>query len=195
MLVKDSVLGVNHFAIVKNELISGAMPWFYVDHTAIKAEGTLNNFSFNNTMFDVDIPGCNNMTPLVTLCYTALCASLDTMGYQLKELLRIRANLYTRNHEAMIHHPHVDDTRPYNVGILYVTTNNNSPTLLYKERYDHKTDTNTIETINNRKFTIEHVVDSIENRFVMFNGDVFHSSTRPTCEDVRININYNFTLI
>ena len=39
----------------------------------------------------------------------------------------------------------------------------------------------------------DHFVDSVANRFLMFRGDVFHSSTVPTHEAVRINTNYNFT--
>jgi hypothetical protein len=53
---------------------------------------------------------------------------------------------------------------------------------------------NDINGIEGRTFTIRDVVHSMENRFVMFEGNRYHSSTRPTREDIRININYNFTI-
>ena len=192
--LEDNVLEANQFGELKTRLTSGTFPWYFVKDTALSTDGQLeNNFSFNNTVFDIDSPysACEYHH---NMCRKALIDVLSSLGYELKELHRIRINLYTRNHETMIHHPHIDDDhRDSKVGILYITTNQDSPTLLYNEVFDPQVDINDINSIDGRTFTIKDVVHSIENRFVLFSSNRYHSSTRPTKEDIRININYNFT--
>lgn len=190
----DNVLEANQFGELKARLTSGTFPWYYVKDTALSTNEQLeNNFSFINTVFDIDNPYSADQYHY-DMCREALVSSLASIGHELKELHRIRVNLYTRNHETMVHHPHIDDdNRDSKIGILYITTNHDSPTLLFNEVFDPQIDVNDINSIEGRTFTIKDVLHSIENRFVLFGSNRYHSSTRPTREDVRININYNFT--
>jgi len=191
----DNVLEANQFNELKGRLTSSAFPWYYVRDTALHTNGQVeNNFSFNNTVFDIDNP-YSAVEYHYDMCREALVSALASLGHELRELHRIRVNLYTRNHESMVHHPHIDDdNRESKIGILYITTNNDSPTLLFNEVFNLQNDVNDINSIEGRTFTIRDVVHSNENRFALFDGNRYHSSTRPTREDVRININYNFTL-
>jgi hypothetical protein len=192
--LKDNVLDDTQFTELQIGLTSGIFPWAYTKDTALSCSEMIeNNFSFNNTLYDIE-RSHNAYGLFYNLCLQALNSSLSSIGYELLELHRIRVNLYTRNHETMIHHPHIDDdNRDSKVGILYITTNYDSPTLLYNEVFDPQVDINDINSIEGRTFTIRDVVHSVENRFVLFNGNRYHSSTRPTKEDIRVNINYNFT--
>lgn len=191
----DDALEANQFGELKAKLTSGVFPWYYIKDTALNTNGQVeNNFSFNNTVYDVDQLQYDYMGPTYDICVAALKSSLKALGYELKELHRIRVNLYTRNHETMVHHPHIDDdNRESKIGILYITTNYDSPTLLFNEVFDIQNDINDINSIEGRTFNIREVVHSIENRFALFDSNRYHSSTRPTREDIRVNINYNFT--
>jgi len=192
----DNALESAQFSQLKDELTSSMFPWYYVKDTALQTGAALeNNFSFHNTVYDVDQPQYDYMGPTYNICVAALKSSLKALGYQLKELHRIRINLYTRNHETIVHHPHIDDdNRDSKIGLLYITTNFDSPTLIFNELFDLQRDINDVSNIEGRTFTIRDVVHSNENRFILFDGNRYHSSTRPVQEDLRININYNFTI-
>lgn len=196
MKVIDNALGANQFNFVQSELTSGNVPWHFLRDTAVVLDyKSEDNFSFCNGIYDVDYSNSIPHTPLFTLCYNALLGCLDSCGVEIDELYRIRLNLYTRHHEKMAHGPHVDDNmRIMKVGILYLTTNIDSPTLFYDKLHIPGVDTNSYEGINSKQLTINKEVQSTENTFVLFDSNIYHSSTRPTEEAVRININYNFTL-
>ena len=192
----NNALGINQFNFLQSELTSDALPWHFLRNTAVILDhDSEDNFSFCNTVYDIDlfnnIPG----TPLFTLCYNALLGCLDSCGVEINELYRIRLNMYTKHHEKMAHGPHVDDhIRSMKVGILYITTNVDSPTLFYNKLHEPGVDTNTYEDICKKQLLVDREVQSVENNFVLFNSNMYHSSTRPTQEAVRININYNFTI-
>lgn len=196
MRILDNVLEPAQFSRLKDELTSSMFSWHYLPNTALQSDHDIgNNFSFINTVYDVDQLQYDYTGITYDLCVDALKRSLHGMGSELKDLHRVRVNLYTRNHEHMVHHPHIDDDkRDSFIGILYITDNVDSPTLVFNEVFDPLKDVNDITSVEGRTFTIKDVVHSFENRFALFEGNRYHSSTRPTKEDVRININYNFTL-
>lgn len=196
MKVIDNVLGVNTFNFLRNNITSPDLGWHFVKNTAIPLEENVeSDFSFTKTVYDCDFFDRTPTDSLFVVCYNALLSCLDTAGLELDELFRIRLNLYTKQGEFYTHVPHVDDhQRQMQIGILYLTTNQSSPTILYKNKFRYGVDTNSFEELKEKTFVPEHTVDSVANRFVMFDGDTYHSSTIPTQEAVRININYNFLL-
>ena len=187
---------MNQFSFLQSELTGNHLPWYFVRNTAIPLDyNSEDNFSFSHTVYDIDFFDRLPSTPLFALCHNALLACLDNYGAEIDSLYRIRLNLYTKHHEEMIHEPHVDDhIRSMKIGILYITTNLNSPTIFYNELYQPGIDTNTIDDLSNKQFTVKNKIQSVENNFVLFDSNIYHSSTRPTQEAVRININYNFTI-
>jgi hypothetical protein len=196
MKVIDNALGNNSFNFLRGNITSPDLGWHFVENTAIKLDHeSISDFSFTNTVYDHDYFDHVPTNALFVVCYAALLSCLDKAGLELDGLCRIRLNLYTRQNEEYTHKPHVDDHEKHTtVGILYLTTNYNSPTILYKDRFRYGIDTNAFEDLKNKTFEPEHNVDSVANRFLIFDGDTYHSSTVPTQEAVRININYNFTL-
>jgi hypothetical protein len=196
MNIIDNALGINTFNFLRGNITSPEMAWHFVRHTAIELEvPSESDFSFTRTVYDCDFFDRVPTDSLFVVCYNALLSCLDRAGVELDELYRIRLNMYTRQGQQYTHPPHVDDhQRQMNIGILYLTTNVGSPTILYKNRFNYGVDTNTYEDLKNRTFEPDCRVDSIANRFLMFNSSVYHSSTIPTQEAVRININYNFLL-
>ena len=196
MKIVDNALGINSFNFLRGNITSPDLGWNFVKNTAIELkENSESDFSFTRTVYDCDFFDRVPTDALFVVCYNALLSCIDKAELELDELFRIRLNLYTKQGQFYTHAPHVDDhQRQTQVGILYLTTNQTSPTVLYKNKFSFGVDTNTFHDLEEKTFVPEYRVDSVANRFLLFNGDTYHSSTLPTEEAVRININYNFLL-
>ena len=83
-------------------------------------------------------------------------------------LIRVKANLYPRTDHVHHHQDHVDYTTPNKGAILYLNTNDG--------------------------YTVVdgHPVESIANRFVMFDGHLEHTGVTCTDEPARFVINFNW---
>ena len=88
---------------------------------------------------------------------------------QPKALLRIKGNLFTRTNTLIKHFPHVDYDFEHKGAIFYLNTNDGKTIL-----------DDGIE------------IDSIENRVLLFEPHLNHSSTSCTNNKCRSNINFNF---
>jgi len=178
MNVIDNALGKNQFDHLSGSILSHAMSWQYAKNTALDnvTESGL-DYSFAHLVFDCDYSSHQPETQLFTGCYLALLTCLDKLGLELDELFRIRVGLITNKGTSYQHHMHVDDLlrNNYSIGILYVTSNQDCPTIVKDG----------LHSIN---------IDHKQNTFALFDGDKLHCSTSPTLEAARVNINYNFRL-
>ena len=89
---------------------------------------------------------------------------------KIKKLLRSKLNLYPKTHKQIIHGFHTDRTDKHNVILFYFNTNNGQT--LFK----------------NKK------INSKENKAVIFDGSLEHSSTTCTDQNYRITLNINYEL-
>jgi hypothetical protein len=85
------------------------------------------------------------------------------------KLIRIKGNVYLNTKTKITHEKHVDYNYPHKGAIYYINTNNG-------------------KTILNDEVEI----DSIENRLLIFNPSIPHSSTSTTDSKFRMNINFNY---
>tara|TARA_R100001244_G_scaffold28393_1_gene27685 strand:+ start:31 stop:510 length:480 start_codon:yes stop_codon:yes gene_type:complete len=95
---------------------------------------------------------------------------LNPIIKQLKvnSLIRIKGNLTLGTNKQIESTPHIDQTFDCKVALYYMGTNNGS-TIIEKKK-----------------------IKSIENRIVLFNSDVIHTSTMCTDTPTRITINFNY---
>jgi len=87
---------------------------------------------------------------------------------KIKKLLRSKLNLYPKTNKKVIHGFHTDRTDKHNVVLFYFNTNNGQT--LFKDQK----------------------VKSEDNRAVMFDGLLEHSSTTCTDKNYRITLNINY---
>ena len=92
----------------------------------------------------------------------------------LYSLIKIKSNLVTRTPTIVEHGYHIDlpDLKEYHntkTAILYMNTNNGYT-----------------------KFEDGSIVESVENRLVVFDSRIKHSGTTCTDEKTRVVINFNF---
>lgn len=87
---------------------------------------------------------------------------------KIKKLLRAKLNLYTKTNKQIIHGFHTDREDDHMVALFYFNKNNGH-TLFRKDK-----------------------VKSEDNKIVIFDGSLEHSSTSCTDEDYRITLNINY---
>ena len=92
------------------------------------------------------------------------------------DLKRIRVGLIHRDNEYKIHAKHVDYTKPH-ITVLWYLYGEDGDTYFYDG------DGNTIARVTPK-----------QNRLVVFDGLIEHSSSTPVKEQIRIAINFNFNL-
>jgi hypothetical protein len=87
-----------------------------------------------------------------------------------KEILRVKANLGTRTSTHIEGGMHTDSKMKHTTAIFYLNTNNGYT-----------------------KFEDGTIVESIENRLVVFNSDLLHSGFSQTDTNIRVVLNLNYT--
>ena len=99
--------------------------------------------------------------------YDLFLPLIDKLGVE--ALIRLRANNYPRTTKKIQHGFHVDHNYPHKTAILYVNTNDGFTIMKDGKK-----------------------VKSVENRVVMFDGEIKHCSTTCTDKLSRIVVNVNY---
>ena len=157
-LIED-VLDIETYEELNNKFNGSFFPWFYNDSTIPGAD---NNFMFTHHIYrngQVTSDLYNNILPLLMFC----ASKTEKIN-----LLRVKANLYTKTNTIEHHADHTDLPFEHKTALFYIN-NNNGLTVLEDGTK----------------------VESVENRLLLFDGSRKHHSTSST-NDVRININFNY---
>ena len=85
-----------------------------------------------------------------------------------KALIRIKANMYLNQGKYITHRSHQDFPFEHKTALYYLNTNNGH-TIIGEEK-----------------------INSVENRIILFDGSIEHSSTNCTDANRRLNINFNY---
>ena len=83
-------------------------------------------------------------------------------------LNRIKINCYTRDQKLIRHNEHKDMSISHNAAIL------------------------SLNTCNGGTYIKDKFINSVENRMLLFDGSIPHSSTNCTDKQARFNINFNW---
>jgi len=104
-------------------------------------------------------------------------------GIEIKEILRIKANILNKtDKQNHIHPPHVDMTIPHLV-LLYYVNDSDGDTIFFNEKYSSE---------ENHMLTIDKRITPKEGAAIVFDGLTYHSSTSPQNTKERIVINIDF---
>jgi len=158
----DNFLDKNIFINIKNIMENNEFPWFFIK--------TINENHHKNdlTSYFIHTFFLELNRDLTISNYFNLIVPIITK-INMSKLLRIKGNIYLNTQTKITHEKHVDFEFPHKGAIYYINTNNG-------------------KTILNDEVEI----DSIENRLLIFNPNIPHSSTSTTDSKCRININFNF---
>mgnify|MGYP003335024875 CR=1 FL=1 len=214
-LIIDNVLPADYFQYVKSMVVDNPkFPWsyfplggrdkaiepnypFFFDH---KTKTYTTDNKYEKSFDHLAVKDGMSVTEYGDLGREILQKISETLDFKIRYLYRVRYGLILPNEDgSIINHPHVDTEHPHLVGLFYLT-NSDGQTVLYDQTYDystvkHKRSVHTCkEIMENGGFTVREKVNSVENRFIIFQGWRFHSSTCPTNVEERMTINFNFNL-
>ena len=154
--IEENFLDKEAFKFMREQFLGQSVPWFY--QTNVVEEDGDNDFYLAHQIYSAQTWHSN--VQLVA----PLLEALDV-----KALVRIKANLYPRSENLIVHKNHVDAKFSHTSALLYINTCNG---------YTQLEDGTKIE--------------SIANRVLVFNGGSLHSSTSCTNAQGRFNINFNY---
>jgi NAD+--asparagine ADP-ribosyltransferase len=104
-------------------------------------------------------------------------------GIEIKETLRIKANILNKtNKQNHIHPPHVDMTIPHMV-LLYYVNDSDGDTIIFHQK--HSSDQDPVLTVNRS-------ISPKAGSAILFDGLTYHSSASPQYTEERIVLNINF---
>ena len=163
---KNNFLSKKEFNHIKNIMLGTNFPWYY-NNTKVDKKGKddLNNYQLTHTFFR---DGSVNSE-----AYRLLEPVLQKLN--IKELVRIKANLVPRTFRIHKFEAHLDQEKDCKAAILYMNTNNG---------YTYFN--------NGGRNGSDKFVNSKENTIVLFKANQKHYGTTCTNEKIRVLINFNY---
>ena len=161
MQVIKNYLDKNYFNGLKDKILGkqNNFPFFFNNTVAYKEdEKKLTDFYFHHMIYE-DFRPTSDAFSLVGPIINKL---------EIKSLLRIKVNMYTRTEEIIKHNMHRDF------------------------HFEHKGAILSLNTCDGGTWIEDKFVKSEENQIVLFDPSKPHCSTSCTNEQVRVNINFNY---
>jgi hypothetical protein len=166
----------SNFKLLQDSVNSDNFNWYYLQDSAFgnETDDKRNfNYSFYHVIFYNDKIN-SNYYDLFNSCALEIKDKLKLDEYK---IFRLRLGLTTAYGKPIIHNPHIDDQdRKHKVILLYLD-NSDGDTCFYE----------------NKK-----IIKSItpeENKAVLFDGSIYHSSSKPFKNSKRIVLNINLEKI
>jgi hypothetical protein len=188
VIVVDNVTSPANVTYLENLMLD--CPWYYLKSTAYNQDNNVKK-PYDPSWVSMIYNNGEILSPLMQLTHSILIKALHDQKLSMSKLVRIRAGLTTRTPYPVTHEPHVDWDDDHMTGLYYVN-DSDGDTIFYNETRDPNLNTSSFEWSKDRKFTINKTVIPKADRFVIFNGLNYHSSTSPVNTDYRIIINYNW---
>jgi len=195
VVVVEDALPKELFKHLKNQIIDYRFPWHHVYNSAFVEQSEYINNGKANNIYDYSFAhiAYENFTvtsQIYDLSYAALLCALSKVNLEISRLFRIRLGMHTPSKELMINDPHVDNDHPHIAGLLYLNECD-ADTYFFNQRWNGKR-----QQYEEEDFDRELIaqIKPKENRFVFFDGTMYHSSSRQTNTSQRIVINYNFEI-
>lgn len=191
MQIIENALPYQFFKSLKDQIFDNEFSWYFGKTSNELSGNSIHGYSFSHLAYK---DGVSNST-ISYDCRTALILSLSRLNITIKNILRIRLGLlYPTPIKNFVNVPHIDNTEPHQVGILYLN-DTDADTIIYNERYNNYSNMSYEDYYNKilkTNLTICQQVKCKENTFVTFEGNHYHSSVCPSDVSRRVVINYNF---
>ena len=161
--VIDDFLEPEDFIFVHNLIMNEPFPWFYMDsyrESGLEKDKT-NNFSYHlHMLYDNNVPSSPHFDNILPLIFKKI---------QMKTLIRVKINSYTREDKLIEHDFHTDYDYQNNGAVFSINTCDG-----YTKLEDGTK------------------IPSVANRIVLFDASKPHCSTNTTNQPRRVNINFNY---
>ena len=157
--VIDNFMPDEHAKKMYDEMMGQDFPWFITLNVA-KKHVESNDYYFTHVFYEPK-NGINSSW------YEEFILPIKEK-LNVKELYRVKGNMYTNQNKFIEHTPHIDFD------------------------FEHKGALYCLNTCNGHTNFMGEKVDSVFNRMILFNPTILHNSTTTNDEIVRMNINFNY---
>lgn len=187
-------------------------PWFYLQDTTYRDKYTETNAptwddGFSTLLFVRAEPSDDgyegNGKPFIfkadkyyDIVFPILSHMHFTLNMPMENLKRVKTNLSTTALTSDPFEPHIDVPKYKTWTGLLCLNDSDGPTVIYdkKKPEDILTANETLHwyKVHKDEFKVLAEVEPKKNRFVLFDGDYYHSGTRPSKHKNRFNLNINW---
>tara|TARA_R100000808_G_C2080651_1_gene104632 strand:+ start:46 stop:657 length:612 start_codon:yes stop_codon:yes gene_type:complete len=195
--VLDNIIPPPFADSIEHKLLSTKFPWYYVPHHVVKENDVRYNYFSSDNL--VESPGLIHdfvedgsiNSEHHELFYNLLWFVEREMNFQLSKLYRIRGRMSLRHpgNEHTYTGPHIDYGMPENYySMIYYVNNSDGDTVIFDKRYECDID-------GKSPPKILHRIKPKKGTFLLFDGKMYHSGNFPIKADVRVVINYDFSIV
>ena len=178
MKIIDNALNDSLLISIKERIESkSSMPWYFIEDSAAaptQFHSNLLNYSFYHKVLDKGKPNEVFSPPILDMTNSIGLILKDSFELEKTyNIFRLRWGMTTTLNKIHSHTPHTDFSFPHKV-ILFYLNDSDGDTYFYDK--EHK------------------IIDSVtpkENRAVLFDGSILHSSSKPIKFPRRIVLNIN----
>lgn len=191
ILEKENAVPLSLFGKVKDFIGSDNFPWFYSNNTAYTLTNSQN--LYNGSFFHIAMMDGRKNSEVAHSLEDCLYLVLESMNVSLNRLHRIRIGFIPISPVCHVNMPHVDVPFNHNVGLLYLN-DSDGDTIVYKEKFQPSKK----DVLQYFQQDLNGIVSELsrftprENKFIMFDGMHFHSSSTPIKTKRRIAVNFVF---
>ena len=187
--IKENIIDNVLFDQLKREL--NYLPWFFIENTAYGLNPS-NIFDFS--WHHIAIINSNDNSYFAGFTRKLIQSILDNQKIKYERIIKARYGLITALPNRVIHAPHVDLTEPHQVGLIYLN-DSDGDTYFFDADYDYTSSLSSSDYFNLKykdNIDIMKTVSPKQNRLVLFDGSIFHSSSSPNKVSHRITLNFCF---
>jgi len=166
IMIKD-VLDKTSAHYIYQQLLGDHFPWFFLSNSALGGSKDDFTYSWFHLLYEKKVSN-SKWYPIFELSIKKIIEAFDLKG----ELLRARLGLHTSMNKEMIGTSHRDIPREH-YAILYYLNTSDGETFFYKDKKLFKT------------------ITPLFNSAVMFDGSIYHSSSKPIKTIRRMVLNLN----
>jgi hypothetical protein len=177
--IKENIIDNVLFDQLKREL--NYLPWFFIENTAYGLNpSNIFDFSWQH----IAIIDSNDNSYFSGFTRKLIQSILDNQKIKYERIIKARYGLITALPNRVIHAPHVDLTEPHQVGLIYLNDSDGDTYFFNADDYFNLKYKDNID--------IMKTVSPKQNRLVLFDGSIFHSSSSPNKVSHRITLNFCF---
>lgn len=172
MKIFDNIVKKSSADQIENFLLNQDFPWFLVKNSsgnAKKVEGFSDTLQFEHHFVMNDEIHSQAIHPIMNMLDWNNILKRTKVS---PNILRMKSNLLLKT-QPTPNTPHIDFSIQHSV-LLYYVNDSSGDTIFYDDN-----------------FKIKQTIKPKKGRIVIFDGDIYHSSTPPQTNDYRCVINFN----
>lgn len=196
MNVSENVVPKFLFKKLQEQVLHMDFAWYYVEQTTygnFEHEETENKLYQHSLYHSVIVDGQYN-SPVAALVEMCIAGIFESNGIEFNnKILRARFVKQIVSPTNIIHKPHVDTIETKYTGFMYMN-DSDGDSVIYDQTYDVFSGLDSFryyKQITESGFTVRESVTPKENRAVLFESPIYHSSSSPSKTSRRVVLNFS----